>query len=71
MLMIDDYTENNVSINGKWYIAKPIPFKGLYGLWLRFKDSLKVFSGKGTAVYFAEDKIKIPQIGTTKGNTRR
>ena len=43
-------------INGKWYIAKPLPY---YAWWMVFERAYHawlVLCGKATAVQYAEDK---------------
>ena len=34
----------------KWVMARPLPFYGYYGLWLRIKDAYQVLIGKADAV---------------------
>ena len=52
---LKNYENNQVEINGKWYIAKPLnnlPVKN------RIKDSIKVLMGKAITVHYKEKEIK-------------
>ena len=53
--LIDNYKDSQETVNGKWYIAKPVGWQGWYKYVLRFKDAIGVLTGKYTAVYFAKD----------------
>ena len=54
--VVDIYSKNNVEINGKWYIVKPIERRK--GLFTRIKDSYLCFVGKSFAIHFKEDEIR-------------
>lgn len=53
--VVKQYSKDNVLINGKWYIAKPLgklPFR------TRLKDAILCLKGDATAFHFKEDEIK-------------
>lgn len=56
--LIDDIIKcnsmNNVEINGKWYIAKPIIYRKFIN---QIKDSWLCLIGKSFAIHFKEDEI--------------
>lgn len=41
---------NGTEINGKWVPARPEPYYGWYGTWMRLKDAWEVFRGRADAV---------------------
>ena len=41
-------------INGKWVPARPLPFYGLVGFKMRFRDAMKVLTGKADAFTWPE-----------------
>lgn len=46
-------------INGKWYVAKPLPhYYSLRNTLLRIKSAWYVLTGRALAVQFAQDQIK-------------
>ena len=51
-----DKTEEEV--DGKWYIAKPLPFYGLYEIKKRLYHAYLILKGKATAVQYAKDYYK-------------
>lgn len=55
--LIDSYMSGpQCEVRGKWYIAKPKPFYGLWGWWRqRVVFAWMVFRGRATAVRFGED----------------
>lgn len=42
---------NSVSVekNGKWVPARPLPYYGWYGVWMRFRDAWEVVRGRAEA----------------------
>jgi hypothetical protein len=52
MINADHLNENKVCIDGRWVVARPLPFYGLYGLWMKIKDAWKVVKGEADAVKF-------------------
>ena len=53
--VIKQYSKDNVLINGKWYVAKPLgklPFRE------RFKDAILCLKGNAVAFHFKEDELK-------------
>ena len=51
--------ENMTCINGKWYVAKPLPhYYNLRNTLLRVKSAWYVLTGRALAVQFAQDQIK-------------
>jgi len=55
---IDSFKNSSCEVHGGWFISKPITLSslfGLNGLTSRIKDAWGVFTGKYTAVFFAED----------------
>ena len=48
------YSLNNVEINGKWYIAKPISYIKFIN---KIKDAWLCLIGKSFAVHFKEDEL--------------
>ena len=57
--LIDDVVKScvneNVLIENKWYLAKPIVNKSLL---TRIKDAYLCLTGKATAVHFKQDELK-------------
>ena len=43
-------------INGKWYVARPLPFKTMFAWRRRFQVAWRVFTGKSFAFHFKEDE---------------
>jgi len=41
-------------INGRWVPARPLPFYGLFGFWLRLKDAWAVLTGRADAFIWPE-----------------
>lgn len=61
--LIDELVNTNENysktlIKGKWYIAKPIPFKGLITIKWRLRDCLRILKGKSFAVHYKQDELK-------------
>jgi len=52
MLHADNLTETSLAIDGKWVVARPLPFFGIYGMIMRVKDAYVVLTGKADAVKF-------------------
>ena len=44
-------------INGRWYIAKPLPFYGFITIRMRIYHAWLVLIGKATAIQYMEDRI--------------
>ena len=60
--LIDEVTKSGILStwaqnpkDGKWYIAKPLPFYGINEIFNRIKDAGRVISGKSFAVHYKED----------------
>ncbi len=56
--LIDSIAHSNVAQqakDGKYYIAKPLPYQGCLGIIQRMKHAWLVFRGKATAVQFKSD----------------
>lgn len=41
--------------NGRWYLARPLPFYGWWGLRMRISEALDVLRGKADALYWEEE----------------
>jgi hypothetical protein len=52
MLSADNLTDTKACIDGKWVVARPLSFYGLYGLAIRVKDAYAVLVGEADAVKF-------------------
>jgi len=52
VILIDTLVDNQVEIDGKWYIAKPIIWNSLK---IRLKDAWMVLLGKRYAVCFKQE----------------
>jgi hypothetical protein len=52
MLSADNLDGTKACIDGKWVVARPLSFCGLYGLVIRVKDAYAVLVGKADAVKF-------------------
>jgi len=52
--LIDSYLSTQTEISGKWYIAKPIEFQGLYVFKIRLSHAWQILTGKATAIRFKE-----------------
>lgn len=50
--------DTQTEVNGKWYIAKPLPYYGWTTIPERFYHALLVLFNKAFAVQFAEDYFK-------------
>lgn len=48
MLKADELNQNQVNINGKWVVSRPIK----NSLFFRIKDAIQVVKGKAEAVKF-------------------
>ncbi len=57
MSMLIDYINNDdqACIDGKWYIAKPVPY---FIFMSRIKDAIRILRGKSIAVHYKEDEGK-------------
>ena len=55
MLIDSINNDDQVCIDGKWYIAKPIPY---FTFMSQMKDTIRVFIGKSIAVHYKEDEGK-------------
>lgn len=60
--LIDDITKSAIlsswSLNsdGKWYVAKPLPFYSYKIVLNRIKDAVRIIRGKSFAVHYKEDE---------------
>ena len=52
MYIADDIKNWNsqAEINGKWVLARPLPYYGFVGLVMRISDAYRVLTGKADAV---------------------
>jgi hypothetical protein len=50
--------QTQTEIGGRWYISKPLPFYGLWAVWQRVKDAMRVLRGQSIAVHYKEDEVK-------------
>jgi hypothetical protein len=52
MYIADDIKnwDSQAEINGKWVLARPLPYYGFVGLVMRISDAYKVLTGKADAV---------------------
>ena len=47
--------ENQALIEGRWYIAKPLPYLSILS---RLRDAIRIITGKSIAVHYKEDEGK-------------
>jgi len=52
MYVADDLKNwsSQAEVNGKWVLARPLPYYGWYGLKIRIADAYQVLIGKADAV---------------------
>ena len=53
--MIVDLDNPKTQIDGKWYLAKPLPFYGFFTIIDKIKDCIRILKGKSFAVHYKED----------------
>ena len=53
--LLQDYSNTQVKINEKWYIAKSMSYLTFKG---KIKDCIKILKNKAIAVHFKEDERK-------------
>ena len=56
--LIDNFISSKTEIKGKWYVAKPMFYVGIYGIYFNIKQAFEVLLGKAIAVHFKIDEIE-------------
>ena len=55
LLAEETLNQTTEEIDGKWYIAKPMPFYRLFD-WRRFRDAYRIIIGRAHAYHYKIDE---------------